>query len=211
MQGDIWLTMSNSYNFVFDYSLQKVQLLILILTAMIIVSVFMLAIEKQNFVCNLVLNLAIIVVAVIICIQFAAYRYDYLKDNNGFWIAPIFFGILELSYSIILTIILIIRASLVKTGYIAVEKGRVSLLTSYLWGSVTTAVLWGNLTFFIGMAGYLETFKLKGILIGIVLLLLMFGCPLYIISQYPKWVEGIMNIGPIRRRIIKVQSKNTVE
>ena len=124
------------------------------------------------------------------------------------------FGGFLLFYSLMMIVVVIVKSLYAKTKYIKINKitGEVEIMSSWLWGAVLGTILWGSVMFFCSRVGSFAIFivKIKNItlsrIVSIVFLIFILGVPIYLTATYTKWTQKFINLGPIKRRIVKVQT-----
>ena len=177
------------------------------------------ALEETWFIENLGYTVGVFIVCGLIGMQLS-----FLGRKSNDFLAQINFGLgwgsFLLFYSLMLIIVLIIRCLTAKTEYIQINKktGKVELVGSWLLGGITGAIVGGSITFFVLGLGPFTKF-LGNIITNITvrwvtalpILLIVLGSPYVVIIFYTKWIEKISNLGPIKRRIVKVQTAGVVQ
>lgn len=172
------------------------------------------ALEETWFVESVGYTVGVFIVCGLIAMQLSS-----LGRKSSDFLAQINFGLgwgsFLLFYSLMLIIVLIIRCLTAKTEYIQINKktGKVELIGSWLLGGITGAIVGGSITFFVLGLGPFTKF-LGNIITNITvrrvtalpILLTVLGSPYVVIIFYTKWIEKVLNIGPIKRRIVKVQT-----
>lgn len=170
------------------------------------------ALEETWFVESVGYTVGVFIVCGLIAMQLSS-----LGRKSSDFLAQINFGLgwgsFLLFYSLMLIIVLIIRCLTAKTEYIQINKktGKVELIGSWLLGGITGAIVGGSITFFVLGLGPFTKF-LGNIITNITvrrvtalpILLTVLGSPYVVIIFYTKWIEKVLNIGPIKRRIVKV-------
>lgn len=195
-----------------NYNPGTVLVFFAIFLALAILSAYLLSKERQTFFGNLACTLGLFITAFIVGLQLGVYRYNVLKEERAAWAMALTSGVLLLAYSITMLVLLSRRALREKSSYVAYTKGQVKLLRSYLMGSVTASMLFGTCFFFIGIGYYMVVKNPhSGLLFDLLALVLMFGMPAIINSQFAKWTERFLNQDERKKQIAAVQGETEVE
>ncbi|WP_297820335.1 hypothetical protein, partial [uncultured Lactobacillus sp.] len=78
---------------------------------------------------------------------------------------------------------------------------------TYLWGIIFA---WIGLATFLIIKGKPDNPNFSRLL-GLIWLIAFFTIPFIVIKNYTKWIQGLINLGPIKRRIVKVQTAGVVQ
>lgn len=196
-----------------NYNPDLFRTLMIVYLVVVILAMIRYGLEKTWFIEHLVYTIGMFILTAMMGMQYGAHGYD-TNQYYGIRNIGIGWGGGLIFYSVMMIITFLIRCLIVKTDYVQVNKktGEVEIMGSFLWATVNATIWWGLMMFFFGAIGSLmlkigqiESLTVRRI-ITIPFMIFVLGAPIYLTASYTKWVQKLINVGPLKKRIVKVQT-----